>query len=121
MQSEEFGKREQIALGLKRIESLTRGGVTSSRLDERSSVFLPEKDPRPPGWGTLANESAGALWFRAPGVSGASPFPRSRITAVKSADLSLPEKNLPTPGWGTLAFESAGALWFEGLASLLSG
>jgi len=28
-----------------------------------AELFLSEKDPPPPGWGTLAFESVGALWF----------------------------------------------------------
>src|SRR5689334_7350254 len=31
-----------------------------------AELFLSEKDPPPPGWGTLAFESVGALWFEGP-------------------------------------------------------
>jgi hypothetical protein len=89
-------------------------GMHSLLVEDRRPIRFARKDPRPPHFPNLPFESAGALWLGTPParVSGASPFPRSRITAVKPADLFLPEKDPPTPGWGTLGFEFEGALWF---------
>jgi hypothetical protein len=91
--------------------SRSRNTAVPSRLDDSRRVracpsvspadlFLPEMPPRHPGWGTLANESVGALWFENNRVSGDRPFSRPRNTAVLPADLFLPEKTPPPPGVG---------------------